>query len=278
MKALAGLLARAPLPIAASVATAASWIWWTLLPIRRKLAEANLRIALPGVPPGPALRRMMRGLVLGYFELFRELRRPGSIRLAIEGTEAIAARVSAGKGTLVLAGHFGSWDLVGPLIVRQTGFPATVVVKVPRSAPVAALMEAVRTKFGMGLLPNRRGVMPQVYEALEAGRLVVFVLDQKLARGIPVPFFGRPALTAPSLAAAAAKSGATVHFLEYWREEVGRHGASFSSPVAVTGRLEDDTATFTRHIEEAIRCRPHNWLWLHDRWKGAPQGEAAVVS
>ena len=220
---------------------------------------------------------MMRGLVLGYFELFRELRRPGSIRLAIEGTEAIAARVSAGKGTLVLAGHFGSWDLVGPLIVRQTGFPATVVVKVPRSAPVAALMEAVRTKFGMGLLPNRRGVMPQVYEALEAGRLVVFVLDQKLARGIPVPFFGRPALTAPSLAAAAAKSGATVHFLEYWREEIGRHGASFSSPVAVTGRLEDDTAAFTRHIEEAIRCRPHNWLWLHDRWKGAPQGEAAVV-
>ena len=278
MKALAGLLSRTPLPIAAAAASFLSWLWWTVLPIRRGLAAANLRRALPEAPLGPNLRRMMRGLVLGYFELFRELRRPGSIHLAIEGAEAIAARANARKGTLVLAAHFGSWDLVGPLIVRRTGFPATVVVKVPRSASVAALMEEVRTGFGMALLPNRRGVMPQVYEALEAGRLVVFGLDQKLARGIPVPFFGRPALTAPSLAAAAAKSGATVHFLEYWREEVGRHGASFSSPVAVTGRLEDDTATFTRHIEEAIRCRPHNWLWLHDRWKGAPQGEAAVVS
>jgi KDO2-lipid IV(A) lauroyltransferase len=213
---------------------------------------------------------MMAGLVLGYFELFRELHRPGTVDLEIDGAEAIAARVNAGKGTLVLAGHFGSWDLVGPLIVKRTGFPATVVVKVPRSPSVAALMEKVRTGFGMGLLANRRGVMPQVYEALDAGHLVVFVLDQKLARGIPVPFFGRPALTAPSLAAAAAKSGIPVHFLEYWREGTGRHGASFSDPVPVTGRLEEDTAAFTLRIEEAIRRRPHNWLWLHDRWKGAP--------
>ena len=278
MKALAGLLARTPLPIADAFAAFASLLWWTALPIRRGLATANLRRALPGAPPGPVLRRMMQGLVLGYFELFRELRRPGSIHLAIEGTEAIAARVSAGKGTLVLAGHFGSWDLVGPLIVRQTGLPATVVVKVPRSASVAALMEEVRTGFGMGLLPNRRGVMPQVYEALSAGHLVVFVLDQKLARGIAVPFFGRPALTAPSLAAAAAKSGAAVHFLEYWREGTARHGASFSGPLPVTGRLEDDTAAFTRLIEDAIRRRPHNWLWMHDRWKGATQAEPVVAS
>lgn len=272
MRAFAGLLARTPLPLAAAFASAVSWLWWTALPIRRGLAAANLRRALPGIPPGPTLRRMMEGLVLGYFELFRELRRPGSVRLTIDGTEAVAARLDAGQGTLVVAGHFGSWDLVGPLIVRLTGFRTTVVVKVPRSPSVAALMETVRTGFGMGLLANRRGVMPQVYEALAAGHLVVFVLDQKLARGIPVPFFGRPALTAPSLAAAAARSGAAVHFLEYWREGTGRHGARFSGPVPVTGRLEEDTAAFTLLIEEAIRRRPHNWLWLHDRWKGAPEG------
>jgi KDO2-lipid IV(A) lauroyltransferase len=277
LKALAGLLSRTPLPIAALAASFLAWLWWTVLPIRKGLSSANLRRALPGVPPGPALRRMMRGLVLGYFELFRELHRPGSVHLAIEGAEAIAARVSSGNGTLVLAGHFGSWDLVGPLIVRRTGFPTTVVVKVPRSASVAALMEQVRTGFGMGLLPNRRGVMPQVYEALAAGHLVVFVLDQKLARGIPVPFFGRPALTAPSLAAAAVKSGAPVHFLEYWRDGTGSHGARFSSPVPVTGRLEDDTAAFTTLIEDAIRRRPHNWLWMHDRWKGVPEPAPAPV-
>lgn len=253
------------------LASAISWLWWTFIPIRRGLAAANFRASLPGVLPGPPLRAMMRGLVLGYFELLRELRLPGTVSLTIGGTEAIAERVRAGKGTLVFAGHLGSWDLLGPLIVRRTGFPATVVVKVPGSASVAELMERIRTGFGLGLLKNHRGVMPQIYEFLEAGHLVVFVLDQRLARGIPVPFFGRLALTAPALAAAAARSGLPVHFLEYWREGVGRHGASFSGPLEVTGRLEEDTASFTRCLEDAIRRRPHSWLWMHDRWKGAAQ-------
>lgn len=270
MRAFAWLVARTPLSLAAGLASIVSWIWWTVVPIRRGLAVTNFRRALPGVAPGPALRRMMSGLVLGYFELLRELRLPGSVGLTIEGAEALTERASAGMGTLVFAGHLGSWDLVGPLLARRTGLAATVVVKVPRSASVAELMDRVRTGYGLGLLPNDRGVMPQVYDLLEAGQLVVFVLDQRLNRGIPVPFFGRAALTAPALAAAAARTDLPVYFLEYWREGTGRHGSRFTGPLPRTGRLEDDTAAFTLRIEEAIRSRPHSWLWMHDRWKAAP--------
>jgi lauroyl/myristoyl acyltransferase len=46
----------------------------------------------------------------------------------------------------------------------------------------------------------------------------------------------------------------------------------------MTEGLEEDTAAFTLRIEEAIRRRPHNWLWLHDRWKGAPGGEQASAA
>jgi lauroyl/myristoyl acyltransferase len=45
----------------------------------------------------------------------------------------------------------------------------------------------------------------------------------------------------------------------------------------VTGRAEEDVATFTARIEEAVRRRPHNWLWLHDRWKGAPVAALPLV-
>jgi KDO2-lipid IV(A) lauroyltransferase len=112
--------------------------------------------------------------------------------------------------------------------------------------------------------------MPRVYELLEEGHTVVFVIDQRLARGVAVPFFGRLALTAPAVAIAAARTSIPVHFLEYWREGTGMHQAVFSAPLPVTGRAEDDIAAFTARIEEAVRRRPHNWLWLHDRWKGAP--------
>ena len=274
---VAWLLARTPLRVAAAFAAVISWLWWGVVPVRRRLAVSNFRRAFPDLPPGPSMRRMMRGVVLGYFELLHEERLPGSVEMSIEGIEPILERGREGKGTLVFGAHFGSWDLVAPLLARRTGVTATVVVKIPRSKPVAALMERVRTSYGLGLLANRSGSMPRVYELLDEGQVLVFVIDQRLNRGIPVPFFGRPALTAPAIAAAAAKTGLPVYFVEFWREGTGRHGARFSGPLPVTGRAEEDMALYTLRIEEAVRRRPHSWLWLHDRWKGAPEAARGIL-
>jgi KDO2-lipid IV(A) lauroyltransferase len=269
MNLVAWILASTPLAVAAGVSKALAWLWWLFVPIRRGLAIRNFRSAFPGVAPGVPLRRMMAGLVLGYFELLREERFPGSVTLTVEGGEPIAGHQRAGLGTVVVAGHLGSWDLAGPLLVRRMGLKAAAIVKIPRSKSVAALIERVRAAFGLVLVPNRAGAMARVLELLEDGHLVAFVIDQRNARGVAVPFFGRPALTAPSVAVAAKKSSLSVHFLEYWREGTGKHRAVFSGPLPVTGSVEDDVAAFTARIEEAVRRRPHNWLWLHDRWKGA---------
>ncbi|MBK8595562.1 MAG: lysophospholipid acyltransferase family protein [Holophagales bacterium] len=263
------LIARTPLPLAAALSWILSWLWWTVVPVRRNLAVANFKAALPGLVPGPPLRQMLRGIILGYFELFRELHRPGTVTLAIDGLEQIVERSRKGRPTLILATHLGSYDLIGGLLVQRTGVPSTVVVKVPRAPSLAMLLEKVRTGYGLEILANKRGSMAEIYELVTRGQLIGFFLDQRLTRGIPVPFFGRPALTAPSLAVAAAKTGEDVFFLEYWREGVGKHGCRFHDPFTLTGNVEEDTAAFTRRIEEAIRQRPHSWLWLHDRWKGA---------
>ena len=274
MSFLVWLVSRTPLPLAAALSWVASWLWWTVVPVRRKLGVANFRAALPGLDPGPPLRQMLRGIILGYFELFRELHRPGTVTMAADGVEEIVERSRKGRATLVLATHLGSYDLIGGLLVSRTGVPSTVIVKVPRSPALAGLLERVRNGYGLEILPNKRGSMAEVYELVARGQLIGFFLDQRLTRGIPVPFFGRPALTAPSLAVAAAKTGEEVYFLEYWREGVGKHGCRFHGPLPTAGTVEENTAAYTRCIEEAIRRRPHSWLWLHDRWKGAPEGSS----
>ena len=273
---LVWLVSRTPLPLAAALSWVASWLWWTVVPVRRKLGVANFRAALPGLDPGPPLRQMLRGIILGYFELFREIHRPGTVTLAADRVQEIVERSRKGRATLVLATHLGSYDLIGGLLVRRTGVPSTVIVKVPRSPALAGLLERVRNGYGLEILPNKRGSMAEVYELVARGQLIGFFLDQRLTRGIPVPFFGRPALTAPSLAVAAAKTGEDVYFLEYWREGVGKHGCRFHGPLPTAGTVEENTAAYTRCIEEAIRRRPHSWLWLHDRWKGAPEGVAPL--
>ena len=265
----AWIMARTPLAVAAGFSRAAAWLWWLFIPIRRSLAVRNFRRAFPGVSPGAPLRRMMLELILGYFELLHEERVPGSVVLTLEGMEPTAVRQAAGEGALLYSGHLGSWDLIGALMSRQTGLKASIVVKIPSSKPAAALIERVRKAYGLGLLPNKHGTMRRVLELLEQGEIVAFIIDQRFARGVAVPFFGRPALTSPSIAVAAAKTGCPVHFVEYWREGTARHRAVVSAPLPVTGNEVEDVAAFTARIEEAVRRRPHNWLWLHDRWKGA---------
>src|SRR6185295_3136563 len=111
------------------------------------------------------------------------------------------------------------------------------------------------------------GSMARVYEALARGRAGTFFLDQRLKRGIPVPFFGRPAWASAALAAAHARTKLPVYFINSWREGVARHGARFEGPLPMTGDIERDTAALTAVYERVIRERPHNWFWLHDRWK-----------
>jgi KDO2-lipid IV(A) lauroyltransferase len=266
VRALAWLVARTPLRLAWALGWFLAWTWWLVLPIRRRTAAENLAAALPGVPPGPALRRMMAGLVLGYFELLGEVRAPGRVQITYSGQQAVLEHLAAGRGAFLLAAHYGSWDLLGPCTNRDLEVPATTIVKIPAQPAVAALMEEVRLAMTMELLPPR-GCMPEVYRQLEEGRLLVFLLDQRHNKGIPVPFFGRPAWTSPALASAAARTGLPVFTLHYFREGVGRHRVEFGPPLALTGQIEEDTRRFQCFYESRIRERPHNWLWLHNRWK-----------
>jgi len=270
---VAWIMARTPLAVAAGFSRAAAWLWWLFVPIRKSLAVRNFRSAFPGVPPGAPLRQMMVELILGYFELLHDERLRGSVVLSLEGMGPIAERQAAGEGALLYSGHLGSWDLVGALIARETGLKASLVVKIPSSKSAAALIERIRIAYGLGLQPSKRGTMRRVLELLGKGEIVVFIIDQRFARGVAVPFFGRPALTSPSIAVAAAKAGCPVHFVEYWREGTARHRAVVSAPLPVTGNEVEDIAAFTAKIEEAVRRRPHNWLWLHNRWKGAPEDD-----
>ena len=256
---------RVPLGVAWLFSWTLAWLWWTVIPIRKVTAVGGFHTVFPDLPVGPNLRREVAELVMGYFELFREARKP-CIRLAIENPELILDQLATGKGAILVAGHFGSWDLVGPMIGRDLSLPVTVVVKNPKWKPAADCIEGLRHTFGLGLLPTA-DCFDSIIEEMAGGRLLVFLLDQRYWRGIPVEFFGRPAWTTPAVAIAAERNNVPVYGLCYWREGIGEHRARFSGPLPMVGDTKADTETIQRYYEETIRERPYSWLWLHDRWK-----------
>ena len=262
---MTGVLSLTPFKVAWWFSWGVAWLWWCIVPIRKAVAIDGFSRAFPDLPVGPNLRRASAELVMGYLELLSETRRPRVV-MTVEGADMIQEHIDRRQGFILVAGHFGSWDLLGPMVCRQEALPATVVVKTPKWKPAADFIDRLRRNFGMGLLPPR-GSFPEIMEELASGRIVVFLLDQRYGKGIPVPFFGRPAWTSPAVAVAVQRSAVPVFGLDYWREGIGEHHARFTGPLEMVGDIETDTATIQGFCETCIRERPHGWLWLHDRWR-----------
>lgn len=268
MRSLVWCLARIPLGFASGLCWTLAWLWYTVLPIRKAVAVKNYRAAFPGRPCGADLRRMMHGLLLGYFELFHEMRCRGRIKVEYRGADGLLNHLASGRGAFLMAGHYGSWDLLGPMTNRDLRLPASTVVKVPTHKGAAKIIEQIRRAMSMELLPPR-DCMARIYAEVERGRVIVMLLDQRHNRGIPVPFFGRPALTSPAMAAAAARTGLPVFSLHYYRAGTAGHVVEIGGPLSLSGDVAEDTARMQQVYETEIRRRPHNWLWMHDRWRGA---------
>jgi len=249
-----------------------AWVWWLFLPKRRDLAIENVERSLPHIDAGSVLRKMMAGLILSMIESFLHLWGclPG---LVFEGLDPIRERARAGKGTLLLAGHSGAWELMVAAASRDQNLPLTLIARDIAWGPARGLVAGARSKAGIEVLPPEGSVF-RVLAALAEGRVVVFLLDQRHNTGIPVTFFGRQAWTSRALALVAHRSGCPVYGAWSWRCGLGRHRLRVGGALPLNGNSRQDTQVFMRYYEECIRARPESWLWLHDRWRHPKRGAA----
>lgn len=257
---LLAVLARLPLGLADKLAWLVAWTWWWILPIRAREASLRLREALPDAHPRRVLTRMMHDLALGYIEILQFDR----LQLEVEGAESVA------PGSLVLAGHGGSWDIA--LLGYGDVLPLAIFLRTPTDRWTREWLASLRRAHDVQALETGSR-MEDAYSALEAGRSVYFIQDQRHGKGIPSPFFGKPARTSAGIAAAHLRTGRPIVGAWQWRTGVGRHHLQLV-PLALpplTGDRVRDTQAITdatnAFYEARIRERPHGWLWLHRRWK-----------
>jgi len=232
------------------------WLWWWVIPIRKRLAIANYTAAFPDRDPRD-LQRTVGELVTGYIDLL--LGRP----VTLHGMDQVQ------QGGICLAGHGGAWDL--GLCAAARHVSATIFVRTPSNGLAAWWITRVRKQSGLELLPPRHSAL-KALRALKRGRLLVFVQDQRENNGIRVPFFGRPARTSRGLATLLYHTRAPVFGAWQWRDASGHHHLAVESiDISFPDDPEEATAVITQATqawyEEKIRTAPHSWLWLHDRWR-----------
>ena len=213
------------------------------------------------------------GRVMAEYAHLDSLRWDGpSPRVTMSGTEYLEDAKARGKGVLLVAGHFANWEVLPPT-ARQYGFSGGTIVRPPNNPYVSRWLERTRARTGMEeQIPKGAQGTRRTFSLLRRGGAICIMVDQRASEGIQVPFFGRPAFTTPGPAALALKLGAVLVPVSNERVN-GAHFHIRIFPIIEppnTGDPERDlvelTAAMTRFIEERVRERPGEWLWIHKRW------------
>lgn len=278
---LLGLCRLLPVDIAsglgAGIGRCADW----LLPGASQRAERHLALAMPEID-SVRRRRIVAGMwanlgrtvaELGHLERLMGTPTQAS-RVEVVGGEHLQAAVEAGTGVLFFSGHLGNWELL-PRVFISFGGEMGIVHRAANNPIVERMVGRARETAGIEQVAKGSRGARRIFALAKAGRTVGMLVDQKLNEGIVVPFFGRPAMTAPALAELALRYRLPILPARCERLAGARFRVTILAPLqppASGDRAADVlalTTTANGLLESWIRARPEQWLWLHRRWPEA---------
>jgi KDO2-lipid IV(A) lauroyltransferase len=242
-------------------------------------ARANLRAAYPDKSDDEIeaiVREMWDSLgrtIAEYAHLGKFSVRGDHPRIEVTGTQYAEDAIAAGKGVIFVSGHFANWEML-PLTAAQLGYESGAVYRPVNNPYVDRWMVNQRIANGpKELIAKGAQGTRRIFTFLRGGKFILVLADQKTNEGVPAPFFGRIAMTTPAPAALALKLGSVI--LVASNERIGggaRFRMTVHKPIEFTpsGDYERDVLDLTIRInevlEDCVRYRPSQWLWIHRRW------------
>jgi KDO2-lipid IV(A) lauroyltransferase len=195
----------------------------------------------------------------------------------IHGIDHLETALKRGNGVIAVSAHVSNFVIMIARIVL-TGLPTNIVMKYPKNEMLTGKFDYYLGTLGIRTIDadKKARAVRDILRALRNNEIVIIVADERKKHdGIPVPFFGRDALTAPGPAVLALRSGAAliptfVHSMEHSSFDV-----EILPPIKpeLTGEKEKDiyniSLSINMMIEEYIRKYPEQWAWTNPRWKGA---------
>ncbi|HST46032.1 MAG TPA: lauroyl acyltransferase [Luteimonas sp.] len=282
--ALATAVARLPWPWLRGAADALAWLALRLDTRESAVALRNLELAYPDLLPAQreSLRRaVVRSTARQAFETLVLWTRPRAATLGlvreVHGAALFDAAIAAGHGVIVVAPHYGNWELLNQWLAART--PLAILYAPPESALGDAFLRRVRASDGDRVTQVRAegpGIR-QLFKLLRGGGVVGILPDQqpKLGDGGFAPFFGLQASTMTLVGRLAERTGACVLF-----GYCERRGADLDFVLrfesAPEGIDSADAATalaaLNAGVERVARRDPAQYQWTYKRFKARPPG------
>lgn len=272
-RAVWGVFAALPLDAASGLG---GWLGRRIGPLLggvNRVARRNLKAAFPEKSPAEIeaiIKDMWEhlGRVAGEFSHLKTI---ATERVELIGGEYIDLLRDDGKAGIFISGHMGNWELSGAVAALR-GLPLHLIYRAANNPWVEDLYRKGRADASSALIQKGPEGARQTLAVLKAGGHLGMLVDQKMNDGVPIPFFGRDAMTAPAQAALATKFKCPLVPARIERLRSANFRMTILPPMEMpaTGDGHEDRRILLTRInalfEGWIRERPEQWLWVHRRW------------
>lgn len=242
-------------------------------PARRRFAAEATRV-FPDMKPGArtklgqSMGRHMGRTLFEIYHLAEFQSHHHKFRTSGPGLAALKAAHAAGKGAIIVSGHFGQWEAVRS-VIKMHGLESGAVYRPQKNRHYQRRILAGIEAGGKPILATGRVGTKALVRHLRAGGIISILLDEKYAEGVRLPFLGHDALTSLSAAQLALKYDLLMIPAYGIRVDDGNaFRVEFEDPIPHT-----DSHTMTRAFNDSLSARilenPEQWYWMLRRWDNA---------
>lgn len=255
---------------------------YATLPRRRRIVQANIRLAFPHLTPSEQqqlvkahFRSAGMAVVetpLAWWGSERRLRR----LYQIEGWEHLQAAQALHRGIIMLGGHFTPMLICGRLLALDLRF--NILVKPASNDLFEAIMHRSREHQYGGVImsDDLRGMV----RALKRDEVCWYSPDQDFGRdgSVFAPFMGIPTATITATARLAKLSQAPILPINFERLPAGGYRLRFLPPWTDFPSGDDvaDATRINQFIEAHVHEVPAQYLWSHRRFRTRPEGKSKM--
>ncbi|SEK59325.1 lysophospholipid acyltransferase family protein [Roseovarius nanhaiticus] len=232
----------------------------------------NLALAMPDLPEDE-VRRLMRRVpdnagrnMMEMYSAREFSERARHSPVTGPGLPAIQAARAEGRPVIFVTGHLGSFNAARVAMVEQ-GFEMGVFYRPMKNRYFNVHYTKAMGSLSQPMFEQGRRGMVQMTKHLRGGGVLAILNDLNAHGGVPLDFFGQPALTSLVTAELALKFDAPLVPVWGIRRENGLDfDIHVEEPIA-PGDPVEMTREFNARLERIVRAHMDQWFWIHRRWK-----------
>lgn len=239
------------------------------IPSVRRRALDNLALIWPDRPEAER-RAIARGAARHFARLAVEYAHLNKIArdvpIRADGTEVLQAAKAAGKGAVLVTGHFGNWE-AARLAALRAGCETGIIYRPFNNRYLDRYTMKLIPCCGEPVLQKGQRGMRNLFAHVARGGFVMILVDQRNSGAPYLDFLGHPAETVTAAAEIAHRTGAALIPARAVRNvEDASFDVQFEEPV--TG---DDPMVMMQDLNDRISAWitefPDQWFWFHRRWR-----------